>query len=145
MHRKDTQMYRLVYVSAATVPFSKADLVDLLTKAREKNQKAGISGMLLYQDGDFLQLIEGERSAVKELFEVIKADPRHSGTIVVDEEEAEDRVFADWSMGFRDLSDPAVQAIPGFSQFMNTPLVAESFANHPSTALQFLSMFKPAY
>ncbi len=138
-------MYRLVYVSAATVAFSKADLLDLLTKAREKNQKAGITGMLLYHDGDFLQLIEGERSAVQALFEVIKADPRHSGTIVVDEEEAHERVFADWSMGFRDLSDPAVQATPGFTQYMNTPLVAESFAKHPSTALQLLSMFKPAY
>ena len=89
-------MYRLVYVSAATVAFSKADLLDLLTKARDKNQKAGITGMLLYHDGDFLQLIEGERSAVQSLFEVIKADPRHSGTIVVDEEEADERVFADW-------------------------------------------------
>jgi len=138
-------MYRLVYVSAATVHFSKADLLELLSKARENNQARGITGMLLYKDGDFLQLIEGEQSAVKSLFDLIKTDPRHQGTIVVEEEETDDRIFDSWSMGFRDLSDPEVQKLPGYSQYMNTPLVAERLANHPSAALQLLSMFKPQY
>lgn len=138
-------MYRLVYVSAATSLFSKAELMELLRKARDKNQRLGITGMLLYKDGDFLQLLEGDRPAVKALFEVIEADPRHDGTIVVLEEDAEARVFDNWSMGFRDLYDPEVQATPGFSQYMNTPLVAKSFEGHPSDALQLLSMFKPDY
>ena len=101
--------------------------------------------MLLYKDGDFLQLIEGEKSDVKALFEIIEMDPRHSGTIVVEEEETKERIFNDWSMGFRDLSDPAVHGTPGYSQYMNTPLVAESLAKHPSVALQLLSMFKPQF
>ena len=138
-------MYRLVYVSAATAPFSKFDLLTLLTKAREKNDACGITGMLLYKDGDFLQLIEGEHSAVKALFDIIKSDPRHSGTIVVEEEETDERLFDSWSMGFRDLSDPEVQKTPGYSQYMNTPLIAERLANHPNAALQLLSMFKPQY
>lgn len=138
-------MYRLVYVSAATVPFSKADLIELLTKAREKNQRLGITGMLLYKDGDFLQLLEGERSAVQELFDVIKADPRHKSIIVMLEEQSDRRVFEDWSMGFRDLHDPEVKETPGFSPYMNTPLVAASFAAHPSDALQLLSIFKPDF
>lgn len=138
-------MYRLVYVSAATVPFAKADLLALLAKAREKNQAQGITGMLLYKDGDFLQLIEGERAAVKALFDVIKMDPRHNGTIVVEEEETDERVFDSWSMGFRDLTDPEVQKLPGYSQYMNTPLIAERLSKHPSAALQLLSMFKPQY
>lgn len=138
-------MYRLVYVSAATIPFSKADLLALLSKAREKNDACGITGMLLYKDGDFLQLIEGQQSAVKSLFGIIKSDPRHSGTIVVEEEETAERLFESWSMGFRDLSDPEVQKTPGYSQFMNTPLIAERLAKHPSAAMQLLSMFKPQY
>ncbi len=138
-------MYCLVYVSAATVPFGKNDLLELLSKARDKNKRLGITGMLLYKDGDFLQLLEGERMAVRGLFETIKADPRHSGTIVMLEEEIKDRAFEDWSMAFRDLSDSAVQSTPGFSQYMNTPLVAESFAKDPRSALQLLSILKPGY
>jgi Sensors of blue-light using FAD len=138
-------MYRLVYCSAAKVPFSKSELLDLLSKARDKNQRLGITGMLLFKDGDFLQLLEGEREAVKLLFEQIEADPRHSGTLVIEEEESPERVFKDWSMGFRDLSDPEVRKLPGYSHYLNTPLVAESLARHPSAALQLLSMFKPTY
>ena len=138
-------MYRLVYVGAAIQPFSKAELLELLKGARNKNQRLGISGMLLYKDGDFLQLLEGERSAVKALFAQIKQDPRHDGTIVVDEEETDERLFQDWAMGFRDLNDPEVQTTPGYTQYMNTPLVAEQLAKHPSTALQLLEMFKPVY
>lgn len=138
-------IHRLVYVSAATRPFSRPDLLDLLSRAREKNQRLGITGMLLYRDGDFLQLLEGERAAVKALFETIEKDPRHGGTIVVAEEDTDARVFDGWSMGFRELSDPDVHRTPGYSQFMNTPLVAEHLARHPSEALQLLSLFKPAY
>lgn len=70
---------------------------------------------------------------------------RHDGTIVVDEEETGERLFQDWSMGFRDLSDPEVQKTPGYSQYMNTPLVAEQLSRHPSAALELLAMFKPQY
>jgi len=138
-------MYCLVYVSAATVSFEKKDLLELLPKARDKNKRLEITGMLLYKDGDFLQLLEGDRMSVEVLFNTIKADPRHSGTIVLLEEEIKDRAFDDWSMAFRDLSDPTVQSTPGFSQYMNTPLVAESFANDPRVALQLLSILKPNY
>jgi hypothetical protein len=138
-------MYRLVYVSAATTPFSKAELLDLLKLAREKNAGLGITGMLLYKDGDFLQLLEGEQAAVKALYEHIKKDPRHSGTIVVEEEETQSRLFEDWSMGFRDLSDPQVRNTPGYTPYMNTPLVADQLAKHPSAALELLAMFKPMF
>ena len=136
-------MYRLVYVSAAVGSPTRADLLALLAKAREKNHRLGITGLLLYKDGDFIQLLEGERAAVREVFGAIKADPRHSGVIVLLEGEAEGRLFADWSMGFRDLADPEVRAMPGFSPYMNTPLVAESFGPDPSGCLELLSLFKP--
>jgi hypothetical protein len=136
-------MYRLVYVSAAVGSPTRADLLALLAKAREKNDRLGITGLLLFKDGDFIQLLEGERPAVREVFDAIQADPRHSGVIVLLEGEAEGRLFADWSMGFRDLADPEVRAMPGFSPYMNTPLVAESFGPDPSGCLELLSLFKP--
>ena len=65
-------MYRLVYLSAAKTLFSKAELLDLLVKAREKNHRRGLTGILLYRNGDFLQLLEGEKTVVEEIFATIR-------------------------------------------------------------------------
>lgn len=54
----------LIYGSSSTDRFSEADLVPLLQQAREKNQRLNVTGMLLYRDGNFLQVLEGERETV---------------------------------------------------------------------------------
>lgn len=138
-------LYHIVYVSSASQLFSKQELLDLLEKAREKNHRLGITGLLLYRDGDFIQLLEGAKDAVETLFATISADSRHNQTMVLLEEPTDQRLFNDWSMGFRDLSDPEVQATPGFSQYMNTPLVADSFADDPSGCLELMALFRPTF
>ena len=55
-------MHQLVYVSAATHAFTKSELLELLNKARANNQRLGITGLLLFKDGDFIQLLEGDKS-----------------------------------------------------------------------------------
>lgn len=137
-----TPIYRLVYLSAASELFSKAELLALLERARENNQRLGITGILLYRDGDIIQVLEGERAVVTALYRKILNDPRHTRATLMFEGESDTRLFSEWSMGFRDLSDPAVQAMPGFSQFMNTRLVAERFADDPSGCLYLLSQFR---
>ena len=138
-------MYYIIYVSAAVEPFSKPQLLELLKNARDKNRRLGVTGLLLYKDGDFIQLLEGERSAVQALFSTISKDSRHAGTIVLVEGEAGQRLFSDWSMGFRDLSDPDVQATPGFSQFMNKPWSAQHFVDDPNGCLELLALFRPQF
>ena len=138
-------MHRLVYVSAASQPFSSADLLTLLSKARTNNQRLGVTGMLLFKDGDFLQLIEGESIAVQSVFATIRADRRHRNITVILEEEGGPRIFEDWSMRFRNLNDPQVHATPGYSHYLNTPSIAKTFEKHPSAALQLLLLFRPDY
>lgn len=138
-------MYQIVYVSAATQVFSKSDLLDLLAVAHETNQRLGVTGMLLYKDGDFIQLLEGEEAVVKKLLAKICEDPRHHTVIVLLEREVPERLFPDWSMGFRDLADPELHAMPGYTEFMNTPRLPERFAHDPTGALKLLAMFKPAH
>lgn len=138
-------MHSLVYVSTATSLLSKEDLVKLLTKSMEKNRRLNVTGMLLYKEGNFLQLIEGECKVVTALFDEIKVDPRHYDAIVLLNEETGTRLFADWSMGFRNLDDTDLNVMPGYSKYMNTPLVAESFGNNPSAVLELMSMFKPEF
>ena len=135
-------MFRLVYVSSALKPFGQDELLDLLVKARSKNNQQHITGILLYKDGNFLQVLEGEESAVRELFATIENDPRHRGTIVLMEDEDESPLFSQWSMGFRNLADPDVQAMEGFSPFMNHTLAPSDFKDDPSGCLDLINLFR---
>jgi hypothetical protein len=134
-------MYRLVYLSAAKTLFSKAELLDLLVKAREKNHRRGLTGILLYRNGDFLQLLEGEKTVVEEIFATIRADPRHTRTTVMIAEECPARLFADWSMGFRDLTDTDLPRMSGFSPLMNSPAGLQSMKDDPDEAMQLIRYF----
>jgi hypothetical protein len=99
-------MFRILYVSTATRPFSSEDLEQLLDKARKKNEAHQVTGMLVYSDGDFLQALEGEPSAVIEAYERISIDPRHRGIEVLQRGLGYgDRLFPAWSMGFRRVAD----------------------------------------
>ena len=135
-------MFHLVYVSSAVKPFDNTELVEMLNKARAKNLGLGVTGMLLYKDGNFMQVLEGDKSVVRDLFETIKTDPRHHGVIAILEQEIKAPVFADWSMGFRNLSDPQILELPGYTRFMNYTLSYESFKEGSSDALEMLEFFR---
>lgn len=135
-------MFQLVYFSSATNDFSKQDLVELLAQARDKNCRLNITGMLLYRDGNFMQILEGEEMAVRDLYKTITRDGRHKDPIIVVEKHADTPLFSDWSMGFRNLNDAEIQALPGFSQFMNRRLDADSFKNDPNAVWDMLNLFR---
>lgn len=65
-------MLQIVYASSATKAFSKAELVELLTQVRAKNSRLGVTGMLLYKDGNFLQVIEGEEAIIRGLYQSLE-------------------------------------------------------------------------
>jgi hypothetical protein len=65
--------------------------------------------MLAYQDGNFIQVLEGPDEAVHELFEVIRKDDRHKGAIALLNNQTDQRQFPDWSMAFQNLNDPALR------------------------------------
>ena len=60
-------MFHLVYVSSAVRPFSKSELVELLNVTRDNNSRLGVTGMLLYRDGNFMQVLEGGEPVVRAL------------------------------------------------------------------------------
>jgi hypothetical protein len=124
-------MFRLVYVSSAIAPFSQTELLDLLAKARAKNQRLDVTGMLLYKDGNFMQVLEGEETVVRELFACIERDPRHFGTIVLLEE-----------MGFRSFADPDIKNFPGVNQFMNVAFNDDRYVKNPSACWDLLNLFR---
>ncbi len=94
-------MHQLVYVSSASANLSEDDLKDVISCARETNKILGVTGMLVFLDGCFLQVLEGRPERVRELYAKIEADPRHFGAKVLIESEIAKPAFPAWSMGFR--------------------------------------------
>jgi hypothetical protein len=135
-------MYSLLYVSSAAELFTRPDLDALLAIARENNTRLQVSGMLLYKDGNFMQLLEGEKAAVIALYEKIVRDPRHTGPITLLQGEVPQRSFEQWSMGFRELKAARDPHLPGYDDFMNTPLNSGDFVTHPTRAQKLLLIFK---
>lgn len=95
--------YQIVYYSNAVRDFSEGDLVDLLNVANKFNNDNGITGCLVYANGKFIQLLEGERQRVLDLFEKIKRDPRHTNVTVTVEMTVNQKLFPDWGMAFKFL------------------------------------------
>lgn len=96
---------QLVYASAATVEFDQEDLVELLRRARENNESLGVTGMLLFHDGSFIQVLEGPPDVVDALFSKIASDPRHGDTTLIYRGQKTERCFGRWSMGFEHVLD----------------------------------------
>jgi len=101
---KAAGLHFLIYVSQAVAPMSPAALDDMHQKARSANRTVGITGCLTYQNGYFMQMIEGTREALFGLLTKIKDDPRHRNLRVVIEAPARQRIFVDWGMELRDLT-----------------------------------------
>ncbi len=135
-------LFSLIYVSSAVELFSATDLAALLACCRRNNTAAGVTGMLLYKKGNFMQALEGEEETVRQLHAKIQRDPRHRGLITLSEHAIPERQFADWSMGFRNLTDPALRSLPGYNEFLNVPLDDEQFTARPSRARRLLTTFR---
>ena len=135
-------MIYLIYISSSIRSFSESDLIELLNKSRNNNSKLGITGILLYKDGNFLQVLEGEESKVRELYNTIKNDPEHHGITIIEEGQLAERQFGDWSMGFYNINDQSTQAIPGFSPFMNKSFTVADFNADPNGYYELLKLFR---
>lgn len=111
-------LYQMIYVSAAADDFDEASLPDLLAQARVNNAKSDITGMLLYHERSFIQVLTGPESAVKSLYAKISLDTRHRNSRVLYQGNVEERSFEDWSMGFYKTNRKSAAELPGFSSVL---------------------------
>lgn len=111
----DQTLLELVYVSNAFPDdFPRVELERILASARRRNAELGVTGVLLYQAGTFLQLLEGPADAVRHLYaDIIHDDPRHRALVHCWEQSIVARSFPQWWMGYIDggsLSEAADRA-----------------------------------
>lgn len=107
-------MFYLIYLSSAKQLYTEADLSDILTKSRLNNTRKDITGLLLYHDGSILQILEGNKDTVLEVYSKIEQDDRHHNIIKMVTGMSDERNFPDWSMGFKTLTGSEWSEISGF-------------------------------
>ena len=135
-------MFHLVYVSTATINFSQSQLLNLLSKAKGNNARTGVTGLLIHKAGRFVQVLEGEESVVRELFEVIRRDSRHQDVTLILAETIAERQFFDWSMGFHDLTDSDLLGMYGHDKPLGKSLNIEGFKCNPHACLHLLGFIR---
>lgn len=91
-------LVRLLYASRVSDPSTSAT-EDILSQSRSHNPACGITGILCYGGGIFLQALEGGRNQVSELYSHIQKDPRHKDVVLLHYEEISERRFGGWTMG----------------------------------------------
>jgi hypothetical protein len=108
-------MRQLLYVSHAVQELAPGALNDILVAARANNALLGITGLMLHINGGFLQMLEGDERAVRDLYNRIAMDRRHQDPRIMLDREIPCRVFADWSMGFErpNMDDPETAGMFG--------------------------------
>lgn len=105
----NTNLFRIVYCSRnrlhGTVAEVSNELNKILSKARANNSKAQVTGALLYNAGNFAQVLEGRLDAVERIFEKIQRDPRHTEVTVIQIGSIAVREFPEWAMAFAGSSE----------------------------------------
>lgn len=134
-------MRYVVYVSAATRLMSDGELMSLLEVSRDRNEADGLTGMLLYKDGSFMQALEGEEGALERTCERILRDPRHSGLVFLRRGEIAAQSFAGWAMGFRSVAAGELEKVPGFARLGDETFTSPRIIAKPHLAVRLLKTF----
>jgi len=135
-------MIRVVYSSAARPGVDRAMLDSILEKARTFNAAHGLTGLLLFRDGIFLQLLEGHEFDVRQLYEKICMDSRHTRVTKLIDEPITERDFSTWSMGFHIITDDDLATIDTQRNVSKRPVLSmAALCVNPPFATKILLRF----
>lgn len=112
-----SELVQCIYASAARHEFGTEALSDLLHVARTNNARLGLTGMLLYAEGSFFQVLEGPVDVVHALYAKIEQDPRHDQMTMIICEPIPKRSFDAWTMGFCAVSGDDLAGLAGVNDF----------------------------
>jgi len=133
-------IFYLIYVSSAVQLLLDEELLLLLRQSQTKNLNLGITGMLLYKGGNFMQMLEGEEHTVRELYATIRKDPRHHNVLTIITGSLKARNFKDWSMGFQNMDK--IADLPNYKYYIKENLTLYSFQDDAAQAYEFITGFE---
>ena len=131
-------LHCLIYTSIAKQKMTDNCLKSLLDRSRSKNSSLNITGMLLYLDPYFVQILEGEINAVNETFKKISNDPMHDKVSLILKKAISERSFSNWLMVFNKVSDEHRDSFICLDTFYKS----ENFREKPKEIIELLEMFK---
>lgn len=109
----------IIYTSAATPAFDRSQIPGILQVSRRNNASRSITGMLLFIDNSFFQVLEGDEMVLNALFEIIRADPRHDRVTKIIQEPIARRAFDAWTMGFSEMNPADFENVEGLNDFFH--------------------------
>ncbi|MNJ92560.1 Blue light- and temperature-regulated antirepressor YcgF [compost metagenome] len=133
------KIFHLVYVSQAVEDISYTDIQDILHVSRDNNAQVGITGLLIFRDGYFLQLLEGDEVPVKKVVEKIIEDDRNFKLRVLVETRSSERLFDEWAMAFFDGDISANETQPLIDLFA---LVLDKSSSQRDRIMSVLKTFQ---
>lgn len=135
-------MICIVYISSANLGLSRGEILNIVEDSRINNNKNGLTGLLLFNKGTFMQLLEGEENAVDALYKKIEKDRRHTDVKLLLKETIMHRNFSNWTMGFKDIEKLKEKNSEHLNSFLTEDLNFSIYQNNPYRALEFLETFK---
>lgn len=140
-------MIRLVYMSQAIKPFSADELMSLLRECRRGNSLHGITGVLLYFNQCFVQVLEGKEEQVDKAFQKIRRDVRHRNVTELERTYITERQFPDWSMGFDEVDASQLSGlnIEGLNHFFSNDHASQNREANQQLLSSLMSHFSASY
>ena len=131
-------LIQLIYTSTAHRDLSHEELIEILESSVRNNQQRNITGLLLYNKGTFLQMLEGAASHVDEIFERIKRDSRHRNIEALLRTSTRKREFSNWHMGFRAMRKSDAAALPNYAPFFEDGFDSTLLTASPQESLSIM-------
>lgn len=135
-------LFRIIYFSKETQPLDGSGITELLEQSRERNGQLGITGMLLYIKGTFLQVLEGPEDGVQAVYQSILEDTRHQEINLLVNEPMDARDFPDWTMGFESVDLESGLHAESATNFLKTLWDDVDPDTYPEKTRLFLKAFR---
>lgn len=129
---------QIIYTSKAIRDFDEGELAEILSVAVRNNARMNVTGLLLYTQGTFMQVLEGDATTLDNLISQVEKDTRHYDMEVVVRNSIKDREFSQWHMGYRRLGLDDIQAMPNFAPFFETGFDPAKISAQPDICLEIM-------
>jgi hypothetical protein len=135
-----SNLYHIAYVSTAKDGLRYDDISGILEIANKNNKLRGVTGVLVYCNKHFFQILEGQKELVIDLYNEISTDARHDNIIKLQENEISDRNFASWSMAFKSYNKE-LRTLDNFNNEQFYSYVKTKISSNNNVSLKILADF----